>query len=501
MNTRWIIIKNAVANLGRAGASGLVTLFLPPLLVRHMTATDYGIWILVLQCAAYIGYLDFGLQTAVGRYVAYSNEKNDIEQRNSIFTTAFAVLVAAALLSLLLLLGAIAAVQLVFPSIPAGTIHMMRWSMLILGGSLALGLPASAWSGIFVGLQRYEIPALAIGGARLVSAVGVVLLAIAGKSIVTMAAIMAIANIACYGVQYVAMRRIVPDIKFDVGLVRRSTAKELLEYCSGLMVMSFSMLLVTGLDLILVGRFQFSAVIPYAVSASMITVLTGGLGAILNVMMPHAAALHARQNPEALGQLVITSTQVAILLLVFTAIPLVIFAGPILTLWIGQKYVQMGQPLLTILLVANIARLIIAPYVIVVTSAGRPWSIKVSPLIEAISNLVASLVLGAVMGAIGVALGTVIGSVIGIAAHAFCSMPRTNQDIRFSRRKYFVSGVLTPLVCTAPLLIAGVFSLTSSPSLPAHPAVFLPAVAFSVVGAALLLRRSGILLLNERAPV
>src|SRR5437899_7307515 len=90
MQPSWRLAKNAAANLARGGAAGIVALFLPAILVRHMSQLDYSVWVLVLQVAAFCGYLDFGLQTAVGRYVAFANEKRDAEQRDSIFSTAFA---------------------------------------------------------------------------------------------------------------------------------------------------------------------------------------------------------------------------------------------------------------------------------------------------------------------------------------------------------------------------------------------------------------------------
>ncbi|MGD0929719.1 MAG: hypothetical protein ABR902_03620 [Candidatus Korobacteraceae bacterium] len=493
MTTRRLFIKNAVANLGRGGATALVAVFLPPLLVRHMSTVSYGVWVLVLQVAAYIGYLDFGLQTAIGRYIAYATERGDYQQRNSVFSTAFAGLVAAAFVSLLLLVAAAAAVPAVFPGIPSDTIPIMRWALLILGTSIALGLPASAWAGVFIGLQRYEIPAVVIGGARLISAVGVVIAAFAGRSVVTMAAIMAITNVLSYGVQYAAAKRIIPDIKFRASQVRRATAHELLGYCFGLTVMSFSMLLVTGFDLILVGRFQFNAVAAYSVSAAMITFVAGVLSAILNVMMPHAAALHARQNPEELGRLVILSTQVGVILLIFTGVPPLIYAAPILRVWIGQQYVQTGQPILVVLLVANMIRLIGLPYAIVLISAGQQRLIKVSPLTEGIANLAASIVLGAAMGAIGVALGTLIGSVFSVTAHLFYSMPRTYAEIKFSRKKYLLSGVLTPLLCVVPLLLAGAISVSGRLNPAYRNGLFLACVALSLVGSAILLRRSKML--------
>jgi O-antigen/teichoic acid export membrane protein len=500
MTTRRLYIKNAIANLGRGGATALVAVFLPPLLVRHMTAVSYGVWVLVLQVAAYVGYLDFGLQTAIGRYIAYATESRDYQQRSSVFSTALAGLVAAAFVGLLLLLAAAAAIPAVFPSIPSQSIPMMRWALLILGASVAGGLPASAWSGVCIGLQRYEIPAVVIGGARLLSAVGVVIAAFAGRSVVTMAAIMAITNVVSYGVLYAAAKRIVPDIKFVATLVRRATANELLGYCFGLTVMSFSMLLVTGFDLILVGRFQFNAVTAYSVSAAMITFVAGVLSAVLNVMMPHAAALHARQNPEELGRLVILSTQVGVILLIFTGIPPLIYAAPILKLWIGQQYVQMGQPILEVLLIANMIRLVGLPYAVVLISAGQQRLIKISPLTEGITNLIASVILGATMGAIGVALGTLIGSVFSVTTHLFYSMPRTYPEIRFSRKKYIVSGVLTPLICVAPLLLAAAFSVSGRLNLSYRNALFFSCVACSLIGCAILLRHSKMLRLGKIQP-
>ncbi len=499
MNVRLRLLKNAISNLGRGGATAIVALFLPPLLVRHMSSSEYGAWVLVLQVAAYVSYLDFGLQTAVGRYVAYATEKSDFEQRDSVFSTAFAALVAAAALSLILLVAAVAALPSVFPTIPADTIPMMRWALLILGVSLALGLPASAFNAVFIGVQRNEIPALVIGGARLVSAAGVVVAAFAGKSIVIMAAIMALTNVLSYGVQYWAMRRAVPDLQFELSLVRRSTANELLAYCFGLTIMSFSMLLITGLDLIFVGRFQFTAVTPYSVAASLIAFISGGASAVLTAMLPHAAALHARQDPKALGRLVIISTKVGMILLIFTGIPPLIYAAPILRAWIGQQYVETGYPILVILLIANMIRLVGMPYAVILVSAGQQQFIKISPLTEGISNLLASLILGLMFGAIGVALGTMVGSIFAIAAHLFYSMPRTNAEIRMSRRRFVFSGVVAPVLATVPLLLAAAFSIGANPA--NRGTMLLFALVLSLPGSLFLLKRSGLLTTGGSAAV
>jgi O-antigen/teichoic acid export membrane protein len=490
MNLRWRFLKNAVANLGRGGLTGLVALVLPPVLVRHMTPAAYAVWVLILQACAYVGYLDFGLQTAVGRYIAFAAEKQDTAQRDSVFSTAFAGLALAALLSIVLLLAAAAIAPWIFPAIPAALVPQMRWALLIVGTATALGLPASAWNGVFIGLQRNEAPAITVGGARLLSAIGLVLVVLAGGSVVAMAAVMAATLLVSYAVQYLLIRRLVPDIRFHGHLAQRSTGVELSRYCTGLMVMSFSMLLVTGLDLVLVARFDFAAVTPYSVAAALITFVAGALYSIINVVMPHAAGLHAKGDSIGLGKLVISSTRLSVLLLAFICTPAVIYAGPILKLWIGQRYVQTGAPILVVLVIANFVRLIGAAYSVVLVAAGQQSQIKVSPLTEGISNLVASLVLGAMFGGIGVALGTLVGSFFSIAAHLFYSMPRTRVAIGLSVSEFLWSGVGMPLMATVFLLVAAAFSvLGMQPGVP----LFVAALLLSLLGTAAFLDRTGML--------
>jgi O-antigen/teichoic acid export membrane protein len=412
-----------------------------------MAPASYAVWVLVLQTAAYVGYLNFGLQTAIGRYVAYANEKQDVEQRDSVFSTALAGLCFAAVASLAGLVAASLAAPAIFPSVPSPLIPQMRLALLLVGFSMAVELPASACNGVFIGMERYEIPALTVGGARLFSALGVIAAAFAGRSLVVMSAIVAAANLLSYLAQYLALRRIAPDVRFQPSLVLRSTARDLSGYCFGLTVMSFSMLLVAGFDLVLVGHFEFTVVTPYSVAASMTTLMSGLLFAIINVMMPHAATLHAGEKADAMGRLVITSTRISVLLLVLTGVPMFIYVA-----------------------------------------AGQQNYIKVSPLSEGVSNFIASIVLGSLFGGIGVALGTLFGSIVSVASHLWYSMPRTKPVINFSRRDFVASGVLCPLLWTCPLLAT---ALASWRGIEIRPFIFATVLLVSAMGGAglLLFRR------------
>src|ERR1700733_9250180 len=151
MHLHWRFAKNAIANLGRGSAAAVVALALPPILVRHMTPASYAVWVLVLQTAAYVGYLNLGLQTAIGRYVAAARETGDIDQRDSVFSTGFLGLCCAAVLAVVCLVAATLGLSIIFPKVPTSLIPQMQVALLLVGFSMAAELPASAWGGVFIG--------------------------------------------------------------------------------------------------------------------------------------------------------------------------------------------------------------------------------------------------------------------------------------------------------------------------------------------------------------
>jgi len=488
MQTHRRLAKNAIANLTRGGAAGVVALFLPAVLVRHMSQIDYSVWVLVLQVAAYSSYLEFGLQTAVGRYIAIANEKFDADQGNTIFSTALVGLSIAAIIGIALLIGVICAAGWLFPSVPAALLPQMRWALLIVGTSIALGLPSSAWSGVFIGLQRNEFIALVIGGSKLISAIGLVIAAIHGSSLVVMAVVVAIVNLASYFLLYILVRRF-SDVTFRRHLVRQSSARELFSYCSSLMVWSFSTMLVNGLDLMLVGRFQLNALAPYAVATTLVTFIAGMQNAIFSAVMPHAAVLHAREDSTSLGNMVISTTRFAVLLLVLTGLPLLIYASPLLRLWVGEQYAVQGCLPLTILLVANIIRLSGMPYAIVLVASAQQKLVIVSPLMEGFSNLIASILLGMKFGAAGVAAGTLIGAVVSMLGHVFYDMPRTRKEIFLRIRDFIFSGLSLPVLTTVPLIALAIHAWKGAPP---SPLIFASAFGITILcSAAIVLNADG----------
>ena len=446
----FVLLKNAAANVVRGGAAAFVAVFLPPFLTRLMPSDAFGAWSLVLQLSAFVGYLDFGIQTAIGRFIAHTGESADAERRDRIVSTSLAVLTAAAALGIVGSVGLAILMPHLFHQVPLSLLGDSRWALVLVGSSLAVGLPCSLFNGIFVGLQRYEVPAVAIGGSRIINAAFLVLIVRHGGSLAQMGAAVATVNLASYGLQYLLYRRMAPRMRFSSQLVSRKAGRELFDYCLSLSIWSFAMLMVSGLDVALVGHFEFEKVAYYAVAATLTVFLAGIQNALFNVMIPSTAVLQVRGNSSQLGQAMITATRYGSFILLLMGLPLIFAAKSILTIWVGTRYAVQGARLLQVLAAANIIRLSAVPYVMTLIGTGQQRLVTISPLLEGISNLVASVIGGFYFGAIGVAVGTIVGAVVGVASHFVYNMPRT-IEVKFVIADYIRDGLLRPLICALPL--------------------------------------------------
>jgi O-antigen/teichoic acid export membrane protein len=450
--SRLKTVKNAFANLCRGGATALVTLILPPFLTRILSTEAYNTWLLILQLSTYVSLLDFGIQTAVGRYVAHCNELGDKKKRDSIVTNAIGILTFVGLLALVGV--AIAAWQLphIFPSMPILLQNDARLTLLAVGSSLAISLPFNVFGALFIGLQRYDIPAWIIGISRLLSGLFVIVIAQTSHSIVMMGLSMAMANLLTGLWQYLAYRKIAKDINISVRQLSKSTMVEITHYCTGLLVWTVAMFLISGMDTAIIGYFDYKSVVYYTLASSITMFVTGLQSSVLSTILPNAAAISARGDKVKLGNLLVASTRYTTILLIITSLPFLLEGRLVLTWWVGEIYADKTAVLLQLLILAGFIRQLGAPYSTIVVGAGEQRLIILSPLIEGVVNLSLSILLVSKIGVIGVAIGTIMGGLISVISHFFYNLPRT-KCINLSSPYTVLLAIGKPLISLLPVIL------------------------------------------------
>jgi O-antigen/teichoic acid export membrane protein len=458
-------VKNAFANLCRGGAAALVALLLPPFLTRILSKDAYGTWLLILQLSTCVSFLDFGIQTAVGRYVAHCNELGDTKQRDSIVSTSLMILTISGVVAIVGI--ALLAWQLpsLFRDMPHELHQDAQLALLFVGSSLAVTLPFTVFGGIFIGLQRYDIPAWIIGSSRIIGSIFVVLVSQSTKSIVWMAIVFSISNVVTYLWMFLAYKLLSVSMNISYKLVDRRSIKEISDYCFSLFIWSIGMLLVNGLDTTIVGYFDYKSVSYYSVASSIVIFIAGVQSSAFSALMPVAAA-SVNKDPKILGQLLISSTKISVLTSMIFGLILFTFGLEIITRWIGVEYAINSTVILQPLVVANVIRSSLIPYSILLMGTGEQRLVTKSPLIEGGVNLLFSIIAAYMVGAYGVALGTIVGSVALWLMCIFDNMPRTTK-IYFNQKKFMNEALLRPIASIAiptgiVYVISNTFSMNSN---------------------------------------
>lgn len=453
----FTIIKNTLANVARGGATAMVALVLPHFLTRSLDADRFAAWVLLLQVAAYANYLDFGLQTSLARFLAQAIERENYRQRDALINTALFMLALLGLLALCVVLLVVGALPHMFPSIPASLAHEFAKSVLILGGSSALLLPFSAFSGILVGLHKNEYTALAIGGSRLIGATLVLLTARYTHSLVALTLCVALTNLLGGFLQAGFAWLLLPQPRFHWNLVDRATARELTRFSTGLMAWSFSGMLVTGLDLTILGFYQFGSVGYYAIGSSLVTFVAGLNGSASSALMAPLAALHASADTGRISETTLRVSRMGTYLNLLVTAAAFAGGGYVLRAWVGNAYAIQAKPILEILIIATTIRLVASPYASMLIATGQQRYGIAQGVVEGVTNLVASLLLGYRFGAIGIASGTLIGAVCGILWTCIFTLSWATE-FPIPRVSFVREAMIRPLASAAPLLLfAGLF--------------------------------------------
>lgn len=448
------VLQGSASNLARVILTMALALVLPPLLVHRLAPSEYAAWVLILQCSGYISLLDFGMQTAIGKFVAEYDAAHDRMAASKILSSSVAILCVSAMAGVLLILGITWQVPHLFHQMPGPLMGAMRMGILAVGLSTVCALPFNAFLGAFTGLQRYGFPtALAMLSKFLQSAALAIMLLMRG-GLIQLVWILAFFNIATGLSQYAGWKRYASDrLDFAWRLANRPTAVRLARYGGILSIWTIAGLFISGLDLVIVGHYDYGNTGYYGIATSVTNFMLLVIGGLFSPLLPAVSSLQAGQSYQEVGEVTVNSTRYCALLLALCGIPLAFGAYPLLSFWVGHQYAVRSITFLQILILGNVIRQLGYPYSVAVIATGKQHLATIAAVSEAIINLLVSVILVKRIGAAGVAIGTVVGALVGVLLHLTVSMRYTQGAIPLSRRRFAAQGLLRPLLCVFPSLL------------------------------------------------
>jgi O-antigen/teichoic acid export membrane protein len=476
MSHKRKVLQGSASNLVRLVLSMLVSLVLPPFLVHRMVPAEYSAWVLILQLSAYTNLLDLGLQTAIGKFVAEYEASGDREASHGLVSTSFTILAVAATVACAAIVVMTWSVPKLFHQMPAVLIPEVRIALLAVGFSSAITLPFNTFSSTFIGLQEYVFPTITAIVNRVGSAAALIGLLLLHASFIQLAMVLALFNLAVAASQFFGWRRFVRErVAFSFLLFERRAAIQLAKYVSVLSVWTLTMFLISGLDIVIVGHYQYKDTGFYAIASSAANFMLAVVSSVFGPLVPAISSIQAGSTPGRIGDLCIKATRFCTLLLFLLGLPLIFGAYPLLSLWVGKQYAAHSASYLEVLVLGNILRYLCMPYLVAVVATGKQRQATAATVAEACVNIILSIWLVQTIGAIGVAVGTFVGAFVSLGVHCFVSIPRTQSTIFIRRTSFLLQGLGRPLLICVPSIVFFPFwkKLNMLPAAPAVLAIWL----------------------------
>lgn len=416
----------------------IISIVLTPYLIKHLGDENYGLWILVLSALGWFNFLELGFADAVQRNIVLALEKSDHHRINVIFSVAIALFGA---------LGAIAAscvlVLAVFPGL-LGTGDEQQSAaaiaLAILAFKVFLDFIMNCYHGFYVAYLRMDIDANLSTLNTIIKSILVYFLII-DLNIYGAVAATIIADITTHSLKAYFARKLHPDFKLSLNLVKFSEVKELFAYSKHLIVAGVASSINRKIDPIIISHLMgLKFVAFYNVVNTLVNQVELLVSAVVDIFQPVFTRKVARGDDISNIYQQVSSINYFVVVLFYT--PLAILAEDFIFLWIGAEYAVVAN-LAYILGFAYICRTISRPIRTLLLAQAKHQLISLVNIIGAVVNVIMSLWLGVMWGLEGIAVATFCAFFISDVVLSLALLKRyTSLPIVSSIRQFIMIGVL-----------------------------------------------------------
>jgi len=408
------VARNTAANLVGSIVVAVLAVVMTPFLLDRLGAAQYGVWVLSLTLTYTVGYAaiaDLGMQQALVRMVAdrQALEAHDeIDRLVSTTVVAFAALGVVGAAGLVALAGAFTS----WFGIEDGLRSAAHLAFVLVGMQLAVDLVTGAFRSVLEGAQRFGALRFVEIGPRAAWAVLAVPVVLAGHGIVALAAISLGVAVVMAGVAAALSRRACPGLQLSWRFVDGAAARSIAREATGFLTLRVSSIVYSQMDRVIVGvMLGATAVARYDVAYKLHALAAMVLALAPSALMPAASYLGARNDTERLRALYERGTRLAVAATSAVTLSAMIFAGPLLSVWVGKGYTDLAGTT-RLYLVYPLLVSIHAIGLTMLVGLGRLRQVAALSVASVGLNLVLSVVLVDRLGLIGVVWGTTIGYLV-----------------------------------------------------------------------------------------
>lgn len=418
------ILGNVFSNWAGLAVSVIIAFVVSPIIVNTLGKEMYGVWTLIVSITGYFTVLDFGVNTALVRYISSAVAKHDYSSARAVYSTSMAIFASVALVILFF--------SLIFgyflPDI--FEIHQVTRAYLyavfvVSAVDLASGLLFSVYQGSLVGLQEFKF----INGTSIViNIVRSIVLVLAldnGAGLLTLAFLQLVASLVRAACQYVLLRRKYVFLCLERHAIDRKTVASIYSYSiySFIIAVALKMLFYTD-SVVIAARIGVAEVAFYVIPSTLLDYFEKFVWAMIAVLIPVISTNQARGDESGNVRLYILGTRYSLLISMPIVISLFVYGDDFIRLWMGPEFGERSRWVLWYLLIGfgiSFSQLI-AHAILKGISKHKVFAYILA--VEALANVGMSIVLAKPYGIEGVAIGTMVPLIVAtlVIAYYTCSI-------------------------------------------------------------------------------
>jgi len=413
------ILRNVIANWVGLIFQLALSFCLTPLIVRMLGPTQFGLWAFITGTMGYYGLLDLGMRAGMTQYMARSLATKDYERANRVASTGVVTLGSCGLIAFLASCLLAVFLHRVL-DVPAEYEQAIRWSVVIVGFSVAVQFLCFPFSAVFSATQRYDLSNALGMSSSLLGAILTYFALSNGHGLVGVAIATSLANSLGYLARCLVAFRLLPTLRISWGRAQWSQAWEIVSFGVWSVLNAASHQLIHYSDILVIGLFlPVEAVTPFALGGSLALHFDRVFRSAAGVCFPEVTKLDAEGDEQQLRRFFLVGTRLMFGLAVTLAVVSTLWADDFFSIWVGAD-VAAGKGfcrIATIYSTLAVGAAVTCGQALgrqVLLGTRRVRKLSVLSAGEGVLNVLLSILLAGplAMGLFGVAIGTLVPAVL-----------------------------------------------------------------------------------------
>lgn len=430
-----------------------VGIALTPYLVRHLGRAAYGLIPIAGVLTQYVALVSYSISSAVGRFLTIALQRDDAQEANRIFNTAFFSYLAIGMIQIPIFGLIVYHANTIF-SIPQELYQDVIILLVCSAASFLLNLVSSVFNVPMYANNRLDISRSLEIGRQLIRVAGIVtIFLVLGPALRYVGYVDLLNTIALCVANIIIGKHLAPILRiarryFDWHMIRQLTGMG-----GWLLVNHIGALLFSRTDVWISNRFVSpEAAGDYAALLQWSNLIRSGGVIISGVIAPMITIYYARSEMASLVSLCRLSTRVFTLVLAIPISILCVFSSSILSLWLGDSFAKLW-PLMVIMLCHLVINVGVSPLFNVKTALNKVAVPGVVTMLSGMANLFLAIFFVKYLGW-GIYGVAVAGAIVLTAKNAFF-MPLYGAFILHLPWHTFLTPYLSGSASLAALTVLG----------------------------------------------